>query len=198
VTERIDAPLRTPKGDFTVVGFAEKSTGDERPSVALVHGDISRGPVAVRMQSECLTGHVFDSLTCDCSGQKNDSLDIIVERGAGVLIHLWQEGRGIGLADKMRAYSRQMAGFDTVDANIEIGRGVDEREYSDAARLLGLLGVSEIDLITNNPAKIDDLTNRGIVVRNVIPLPPHVNDLNRRYLATKVARLGHMYDVEAL
>jgi GTP cyclohydrolase II len=192
--EILEAPMKTPKGKFRLLCF---DSGEEHPPVAIVYGEIAKDkPPLVRIQSECLTGHVFNSLTCDCSGQRTDSIDKIVAEGSGILIHLWQEGRGIGLANKVRGYAVQTTqGADTVDANVIIGRKIDERNYDDVATILKEFGVTSIRLLTNNPAKIKGLIELGIDVVETVPLPPHVNELNRRYLETKISKLGHMYEL---
>ncbi|MEV6449161.1 GTP cyclohydrolase II [Amycolatopsis sp. NPDC051716] len=192
--EKITATLKMNRGQFEIHCFDQ---GEEHPSIALTFGDIRTGVPLVRIQSECLTGHVFSSLSCDCAGQRDDALDKIVEAGSGILIHLWQEGRGIGLADKMRAYARQMTGVDTVDANLQIGREIDERTYDGAAMVLKVLGVAKVRLITNNPTKAAGLVGLGIEVAESISLPPRVNEINRKYLQTKIDRLGHTYELNS-
>lgn len=192
--ELLQAKLKTAKGVFDFLCF---DRGEVHPNIALTIGDYRARVPLVRIQSECLSGHVFASLTCDCAGQRDDAMDMIVEEGAGILIHLWQEGRGIGLANKVRGYAVQLnEGADTVDANVIIGRGIDERKYNDAAEILRILAVPKVRLITNNPSKINGLTELGIDVVETVPVPPRVNELNKRYLQTKIDRLGHMYSLE--
>lgn len=190
----IESLLKTSLGVFDVFCFDD---GREQPPIAFAFGEYkSRSPL-VRVQSECLPGLVFGSLTCDCAGQRDDSMKAITDDGSGVIIHLWQEGRGIGLADKMRAYAKQInEGADTVDANILIGRRVDEREYSDVEVILRNLGISSVRLLTNNPAKVDALSAEGVTIDEVVPLAPRVNSLNRNYIRTKAIRLGHSYDLQ--
>jgi GTP cyclohydrolase II len=192
--ELLQAKLKTAKGVFDFICF---DRGEVHPNIALTIGDYRSRVPLVRIQSECLSGHVFSSLTCDCAGQRDDAMDMITGEGVGILIHLWQEGRGIGLANKVRGYAVQLnEGADTVDANVIIGRGIDERKYDDAAEILRTLEVPKVRLITNNPTKINGLAELGIEVVETVPVPPRVNDLNRRYLQTKVDRLGHLYQLE--
>ena len=191
--EVISSLLKTSLGVFDAFCFDD---GREQPPVAFAYGEYRNRVPLVRVQSECLTGLVFGSLTCDCAGQRDDSLRAITEDGAGLVIHLWQEGRGIGLADKMRAYAQQInAGADTVDANLLIGRKVDEREYSDVALVLKFLGIDQVRLLTNNPTKVEALDSMGVGVSEVVPIPPRVNELNRNYIRTKATRLGHTYNL---
>ncbi|WP_369120937.1 GTP cyclohydrolase II [Mycobacteroides abscessus] len=188
--------LKTPVGTFDAYCF---DSGEFAPPVAFAIGSYKTNVPLVRLQSECLTGLVFDSLTCDCSGQRTDSMRMIADRGTGIIIHLWQEGRGIGLADKMRAYAKQINdGADTVDANLLIGRQVDERTYDEVPPILEYLGVAEIDLLTNNPSKMAELEKLGVRVRSQIPIPPRLNDLNRKYIEVKARRLKHTYNLESL
>jgi 3,4-dihydroxy 2-butanone 4-phosphate synthase/GTP cyclohydrolase II len=166
--------------------------------MALVLGDISGGEdVLTRIHSECLTGDVFGSQRCDCGTQLQAAMAAIAERGRGVILYLrGHEGRGIGLLSKLQAYELQDAGADTVDANLELGLPVDAREYSVATQLLGDLGVSSVQLLTNNPAKVDALAQQGFGVTRV-PLQPLVTPDNLRYLTTKRDRMGHEIEVGA-
>jgi len=150
--------------------------------------------VLVRVHSECVTGDVFGSLRCDCGTQLDLAMRQIAEEGAGVIVYLrGQEGRGIGITHKLRAYQLQDVGFDTVDANLELGLPVDAREYSVAGQLLDDLGVRSVRLLTNNPAKVAALAAHGVDVTRV-PLPPLATPHNLRYLATKRDRLGHQLE----
>ncbi len=155
-------------------------------------GEISIAkPTLVRIHSECLTGDVLGSLRCDCGSQLNTSLKLIESAGSGVVVYLRdQEGRGIGLAEKIRAYQLQDQGLDTVEANLALGHDVDEREFDDAVEVLRLLGVKQVELLTNNPEKLKSLKSAGIQAES-IPLPGEVNDFNERYIKTKQERLGH-------
>lgn len=152
-------------------------------------------PVAVRLHSSCLTGDSFSSLRCDCGDQLRMSIDILRKDG-GVLLYLDQEGCGIGLANKMRAYALQDAGLDTIDANMALGFESDERRYDIAARMLDLLGISQVLLLTNNPSKVSGLTEAGISILGRIPLIAPVNRENRRYLDAKARRAGHLLNGE--
>ena len=182
-------------GSWRAYGYHSDIDGTEH--LALVYGDLSEDDgedVLARVHSECLTGDVFGSQRCDCGEQLDAAMARIAERGRGVVIYLrGQEGRGIGLLSKLRAYELQDGGADTVDANLELGLPVDAREYSVAAQLLDDLGVRSVRLLTNNPAKVDALAAHGFGVTRV-PLPPLTTPHNLRYLATKRDRLGHQLE----
>ena len=164
-------------------------------SVAIIVGepDFSR-PVPVRLHSACLTGDVFGSRRCDCGDQLKLAMARLDAAGGGVILYLEQEGRGLGLANKMRAYQLQDAGLDTVDANTTLGFDDDEREYGAAVRMLQLLGCTRVELLTNNPAKLDGLAEAGIEVHGRMPLQTPINADNRRYLTAKATRAGHRLD----
>ncbi|MFM1967203.1 MAG: hypothetical protein RL590_60 [Actinomycetota bacterium] len=155
-------------------------------------GEISKTtPTLVRIHSECLTGDVLGSLRCDCGSQLNTSLQLIESAGSGVVIYLRdQEGRGIGLAEKIRAYQLQDQGLDTVEANLALGHDVDERDFDDAVEILKLMGLNQVELLTNNPEKLKTLKDAGIQAESV-PLPGEMNEFNERYIKTKQERLGH-------
>jgi len=158
-----------------------------------VRGEVGAGgPSLVRIHSECLTGDVFGSLRCDCGEQLEEALKLVGSAGCGVVIYLRQEGRGIGLENKILAYHLQERGLDTVEANLALGFPADLREYSVAASILRELGIRKIRLITNNPAKLDDLEEAGIEVVERVPLIVKSNPHNARYLQTKKHRLGHL------
>ncbi len=160
--------------------------------VALILGEPEfDAPMLVRLHSECLTGDVFGSLRCDCGPQLAAAKRTILEAGGGVILYLRQEGRKIGLANKMRAYALQGRGYDTVDANFHIGFGADDRDYDVAARMLKLMGIEQVRLLTNNPAKVGGLRNAGIGVVERVPLRIDANPHNARYLDTKRDRSGH-------
>jgi GTP cyclohydrolase II len=164
-------------------------------SVAVIVGSPDlREPVPLRLHSACLTGDVFGSRRCDCGDQLRLALRRLEEQGGGVILYLEQEGRGLGLANKMRAYQLQDAGLDTIDANSALGFDDDERDYGVAVRMLRILGVKRVKLLTNNPAKLDGLTQAGIEVSGRIPLHGPVNADNRRYLTAKATRAGHKLD----
>jgi 3,4-dihydroxy 2-butanone 4-phosphate synthase/GTP cyclohydrolase II len=186
------AKLPTANGLFMVHAYID----DDGEHLALVHGDPEADrarPVPVRLHSACITGDVFASLKCDCGQQLEAAIDRITTAGAGVVLYLDQEGRGIGLANKMRAYEQQDAGLDTVDANTVLGFEADQRDYGVAARILDDLGIGHVELLTNNPRKAAALRAHGVTVDRV-PLEIEANTYNRRYLATKAARLGHQLD----
>ena len=185
-----NARLPTRIGMFDAIAFSDSHSGTE--PIALVHGDVARRDAPlVRLHSECWTGDVLGSLRCDCGEQLGRALTAIVAEGAGALLYLRQEGRGIGLANKLRAYTLQDGGLDTVAANDALGLPVDAREYGAAAAILADLGLDRVRLMTNNPAKAAALEAHGIRVERV-PLPALPNPVNRSYLETKAARLGHV------
>ena len=173
-----------------VVAFRAASDGQEQ--VALVIGAFGGRPPLVRLHSECLTGDVFGSLKCDCGPQLKEALRIIGQAGGGVLLYLRQEGRGIGLANKIRAYSLQDRGLDTVDANRRLGFADDERDYAHAAAMLRELGIERVRLLTNNPAKVDGLEAAGIIVTERVAHQMAANPHNADYLDTKRKRSGHL------
>jgi len=187
------AELPTRFGRFRIVAFWNNRDGKEH--VAMVHGDVvDTAAVPVRLHSECLTGDVMGSLRCDCRDQLTEGLAALQRQGRGVLLYLRQEGRGIGLINKIRAYTLQEQGLDTVEANLALGFRDDERDYAVAAHMLHSLGVHSVRLITNNPEKVRQLTVHRIEVVDRIPhlIPP--NEHNRFYLETKAARSGHYID----
>lgn len=167
--------------------------GGESAAILVGEPDFSK-PVQVRLHSACLTGDVFGSRRCDCGDQLKLALSQIASTGGGVILYLDQEGRGVGLANKMRAYALQDAGLDTVDANTTLGFDDDERDYGVAGRMLQLIGCTRVRLMTNNPAKIDGLTEAGIEIASRVPLLTPVNGDNRRYLTAKAERAGHSLD----
>jgi GTP cyclohydrolase II len=188
------AELPTRFGHFRLVGFWNNRDGKEH--VAMVHGDVvGAQDVAVRLHSECLTGDVMGSLRCDCRDQLTEGLRAIQREGRGILLYLRQEGRGIGLLNKIRAYALQEQGLDTVEANQALGFRDDERDYAVAAHMLRSLGVKSVRVVTNNPDKIRQLAQHGIEVSGRMPhvIPP--NEFNRFYLETKARRSGHMIDL---
>ncbi|MCX5731624.1 MAG: GTP cyclohydrolase II [Deltaproteobacteria bacterium] len=190
------AQLPTRFGPFRLVGFWNNRDGKEH--VAMVHGDVVDSEnVPVRLHSECLTGDVMGSLRCDCRDQLTEGLRTIQREGRGILLYLRQEGRGIGLLNKIRAYALQEQGLDTVEANQALGFRDDERDYAVAAHMLRSLGVRSVRVVTNNPDKIRQLEQHGVKVSGRIPhvIPP--NEWNRFYLETKARRSGHMLDLTA-
>jgi len=182
--------LPTAFGEFDVVGY--RSLVDKKHHVALVKGEVDGHPdVLVRVHSECLTGDVFHSLRCDCGEQLESALAMIEREGRGVLLYLAQEGRGIGLLNKLKAYNLQDQGLDTVDANLELGLPVDLRDYGIGAQILADLGLSSIRILTNNPKKIRGMEGYGLSVTAQIPIQHAPNPHNEAYLRAKRDRLGH-------
>jgi 3,4-dihydroxy 2-butanone 4-phosphate synthase/GTP cyclohydrolase II len=186
----VSTRLPTAFGDFEVVGY--RSLVDDKHHVAMVKGDVAGEPdVLVRVHSECLTGDVFHSLRCDCGEQLESALAMIEEAGRGVLLYLAQEGRGIGLLNKLRAYKLQEEGLDTVDANLQLGLPADLRDYGIGAQILTDLGLSSIRILTNNPKKIIGLEGYGLSVTGQVPIQPTPNPHNEAYLRAKRDRMGH-------
>ena len=199
-TERLvvrGATTRIPTefGDVTMYGYEDRIT--HATHVAMVWGDITDDsePVLVRVHSECLTGDVFGSQRCDCRAQLQKAMTILAERGRGVLVYLRQEGRGIGLMDKLRAYALQDRGFDTVEANERLGLPVDSRDYGIGTQILADLGARRIVVLTNNPKKYYGLSGYGLEVVDQVPLEVAPTEHNERYLRTKREKLGHLLEV---
>ncbi len=190
------AQLPTPLGSFRIFGFSDELSNSQH--IALTMGDLSTSePVLVRMHSECLTGDVLHSLRCDCGAQREAALERIADEGRGALVYLRQEGRGIGLLNKIRAYALQDEGLDTVEANEALGLGADLRDYGVGAQILNHLGIRKLRLLTNNPRKIAALKGFGLEVVERVPIIVETNATNARYLSTKADRLGHLLGVEA-
>jgi 3,4-dihydroxy 2-butanone 4-phosphate synthase/GTP cyclohydrolase II len=189
--------IPTVDGEFTLALY--ENDQDDKDHLALLHGDVEKqDDVLVRVHSECFTGDVLGSLRCDCGEQLSASLRRIAEEGAGVLLYLRQEGRGIGLLNKLKAYDLQDEGYDTVEANLMLGHGADERDYSIGAQILKDLDISSIRLLTNNPEKVASLEDHGVDVSERVALEPHLNRHNTEYLQTKVERMRHMLDLGPL
>ncbi|EEX94493.1 GTP cyclohydrolase II [Vibrio orientalis CIP 102891 = ATCC 33934] len=187
------AKLPTKWGTFEMHGFIERETGKEH--LALVYGDISsvEAPL-IRLHSECLTGDALFSTRCDCGFQLDRALQNITDEGAGVLLYLRQEGRGIGLINKIRAYHLQDKGADTVEANEQLGFAADMRDYRFCRGMLSYLGIDTVRLMTNNPRKVKALEQAEIVIQERVPLQEGINTNNQFYLETKAAKLGHLFD----
>jgi 3,4-dihydroxy 2-butanone 4-phosphate synthase/GTP cyclohydrolase II len=191
----VKVPLPTPEGEFMLHLYQCKLEGDNH--LALVMGNVARGgPVLVRVHSQCLTGDVLGSQRCDCGEQLHAALRAIARRGRGVLLYLRQEGRGIGLAAKLKAYALQDTGLDTVEANVRLGYPADLRDYGIGAQILTDLGVREIELLTNNPRKLVGLEAHGLRIVRRMPIRIQATRHNRRYLATKRDKLGHLLDLK--
>jgi 3,4-dihydroxy 2-butanone 4-phosphate synthase/GTP cyclohydrolase II len=196
VEREVEVSLPTEYGDFK--GYAYRYAGDDADIVhlALVKGDVSSVQnVMVRVHSECLTGDTFGSLRCDCGAQLHASMKMIEKEGAGVLLYLRQEGRGIGLLAKLKAYKLQEQGLDTQDANIALGFPPDLRDYGVGAQILVDLGVKKIRLITNNPRKMVGLEGYGLEITEMVPLEFPPNEYNRKYLETKCCKMGHVLHI---
>ncbi len=188
---RVQTPIPTKHGEFTLHYYS--NTLDDKEHIALVKGTVAdQELVPVRIHSECFTGDVLGSRRCDCGEQLDMALQIIDKAGFGVLIYLRQEGRGIGLLKKLQAYNLQDQGMDTVDANIHLGHLADEREYSVAALILEDLKIKSVELITNNPKKIEGLKKLGINVAGRIPVEAVAHADNVGYLKTKAKKMAHM------
>ncbi len=191
----VQTRIPTAQGEFTLHYFSNSI--DDKEHVAFVKGDIKgKEDVPVRVHSECFTGDVLGSRRCDCGEQLEMALKLIEASGKGVLLYLRQEGRGIGLLNKLKAYNLQDQGMDTVDANLHLGHLPDEREYDMAALMLQNLGVKSVALITNNPQKIDELTKLGIPVSKRIPIETRIHTDNAGYLKTKAEKMRHMLSME--
>jgi GTP cyclohydrolase II len=191
VNDLVQTPIPTRHGDFILHYYSNSI--DDKEHIALVKGDVAHQEnILVRIHSECFTGDVIGSRRCDCGEQLDMAMHMIDEAQAGILIYLRQEGRGIGLLKKLQAYNLQDQGLDTVDANIHLGHLADEREYSVAGLILEDLRVKSIQLITNNPKKIDSLTKLGISVVNRIPIEVVAHKDNLSYLTTKAKKMAHM------
>ena len=194
---RVRSRIPTPEGDFHLSLYT--SDQDDKEHLAMVMGQVEgKEDILVRVHSECFTGDVLGSMRCDCGDQLNRAMERIALAGEGVVIYMRQEGRGIGLLDKLRAYNLQDQGYDTVDANLALGHQADERDYSIAAGILADLGLKSILLMTNNPLKIAALTTAGIPVHKRIPLEVDVNLENADYLFTKAKRMQHMLNLNVM
>jgi 3,4-dihydroxy 2-butanone 4-phosphate synthase/GTP cyclohydrolase II len=182
--------LPTHFGDFSIIPFRQKSNGAEH--VAIIKGEWEvNEPILVRVHSSCMTGDIFGSLRCECGDQLHKSMEMIDKAGKGVIVYMMQEGRGIGLLNKIAAYKLQDQGMDTIDANIHLGFKADERDYGVGAQILRNLGVTKMRLLTNNPVKRVGIEGFGLEVVDTLPIEIEPNEHNQRYLKTKRDRMGH-------
>ncbi len=185
-----EVPLPTQYGDFRIVPFRQKSNGAEH--VALIKGEWEHNePILVRVHSSCMTGDIFGSMRCECGDQLHKSMEMIEKAGKGVVVYMLQEGRGIGLLNKIAAYKLQDEGMDTVDANLHLGFKADERDYGVGAQILCDLGVTKMRLLTNNPVKRVGLEGYGLEVMEILPIEIEPNEYNQQYMKTKRDRMGH-------
>ena len=183
--------LPTDIGDFKVHAFTDGN--DLKDHLAISIGDLSVDkPILSRIHSQCVTGESFFSLRCDCRFQLTESLNQISKKELGVIFYLQQEGRGIGLSNKIRAYNLQDKGLDTVEANHQLGFEEDERSYETVSAMISFLGIKKIDLMTNNPKKINALKSFGVIINQRVPLSTNTNKHNQKYISTKIKKLGHL------
>lgn len=195
IEKEVEIFLPTEFGDFKMIAFKQTTTNEEH--VALVKGEWNPDePVLVRVHSSCLTGDIFGSCRCDCGPQLHASMKKIEAEGKGVIVYMQQEGRGIGLTNKLKAYKLQEEGLDTVDANLQLGFKMDERDYGVGAQILRSLGVSKMRLLTNNPKKRAGLVGYGLEIVDIIPLEIKSNKHNKFYLETKRTRMGHILTID--
>ncbi|WP_431189513.1 GTP cyclohydrolase II [Aciduricibacillus chroicocephali] len=196
IVREVETVLPSAFGDFQIVGYSNDL--DDKEHIAIVKGDIANGePVLARIHSECFTGDIFGSHRCDCGPQLHAALAKIEEAGRGIIIYMRQEGRGIGLINKLRAYKLQDEGRDTHQANLELGFKADAREYHLSAQILQDLGVGEVKLMTNNPDKISELKKYGINIIERIPLQTGLNENNKHYMETKLHKFGHLLNLHS-
>ena len=193
IVRKAAADMPTEYGKFTLYGYENRL--DRKEHIALVKGDVSDGePVLVRVHSECLTGDALGSLKCECGDQLHRSMELIEREGRGIIVYLRQEGRGIGLINKIHAYHLQEKGMDTVEANVALGFPPDLREYGIGAQILHDLGVKKIRLLTNNPKKMVAISGYGMEVVERVPIYGKISEYNRKYLQTKKEKMGHLID----
>jgi 3,4-dihydroxy 2-butanone 4-phosphate synthase/GTP cyclohydrolase II len=191
VKKEAEADLPTEFGLFRIVGF--RSTISDEEFVALVKGEIDPDqPTLVRIHSQCLTGDVFHSLKCDCGPQLQRAMEMVQEEGTGIIVYQQQEGRGIGIVNKIRAYALQDQGADTIEANLKLGFEIDEREYTQCAEVIKLLGARRVRLMSNNPDKLRALRDAGLEVVERVPLEVKATETAFKYLLTKKEKMGHL------
>lgn len=190
---KAQAKLPTKYGEFNIYGFQNKVT--EEVHIALTKGEFKEDEeVLCRVHSKCLTGDVFSSLKCDCGEQLEIALKTVSKEGKGIILYMEQEGRGIGIINKIKAYKLQEEGLDTVEANVKLGFEPDLRDYKDAAEMLKILGVNKIKVLTNNPKKLEGLTKYGIEITERLKIEVSPNDIDKDYLLTKQNKMGHLTD----
>lgn len=186
----VEVDMPTEYGHFRLIPFRQKDNGLEH--IAIIKGNVADGePVLVRVHSSCATGDIFASRRCDCGAQLHEAMRMIEKEGRGAVVYLSQEGRGIGLMDKIRAYKLQEEGLDTVEANIHLGHAADERDYGVGAQILNMLGIQKMRLMTNNPVKRKGLEGFGLEIVENVPIEVKPNEYNHRYMSTKKERMGH-------
>ncbi len=197
VTREAEADLPTEFGSFRIVGFRSKTNDEE--FVALVKGEIDpERPILIRIHSQCLTGDVFHSLKCDCGPQLELAIELVQVEGSGIIVYQQQEGRGIGIVNKIRAYALQDQGADTVEANVRLGFGIDERQYGQCAEVIKLLGARRIRLMSNNPDKLLGLRASGLEVVERVPLEIKPTGPAFKYLMTKKEKMGHLLGLNGI
>lgn len=197
VQKEAEAKLPTEYGPFRIVGF--RSTTSDEEFVALVKGDIKpEEPTLVRIHSQCLTGDVFHSLKCDCGPQLQRAMELVQDEGKGIIVYQQQEGRGIGIVNKIRAYALQDEGADTIEANVRLGFGIDEREYGQCAEVIKQLGAHRLRLMSNNPDKVRALRDAGFEIVERVPLEIKPKQPAFRYLMTKKEKMGHLLQLNGI
>lgn len=197
VTREAEAELPTEFGLFRIVGF--RSTTSDEEFVALVKGEINpKQPTLVRIHSQCLTGDVFHSLKCDCGPQLERAMELVQAEGAGIIVYQQQEGRGIGIINKIRAYALQDEGADTIEANVQLGLDVDARKYDQCAEIIKLLGAGKVRVMSNNPAKVRALLEAGLEVVERVPIEIEPEAPAVKYLMTKKEKMGHLLQLNGI
>jgi 3,4-dihydroxy 2-butanone 4-phosphate synthase / GTP cyclohydrolase II len=192
-----EADLPTEFGSFRILGF--RSTTSDEEFVALVKGEVHPDRATlVRIHSQCLTGDVFHSLKCDCGLQLERAMEMIQDEGSGIIIYQQQEGRGIGIINKIRAYALQDQGADTIEANVQLGFAIDGRKYDQCAEILKLLGVRRVRLMSNNPDKVRALREAGLEIVERVPLEMVAHDIAQKYLQTKKDKMGHLLQLNGI